>query len=134
LFSSATVPFEGPWIVACHDDRAVLTFLVKTLREANCRVFQAYDGLACYELALEIPTIQLLVVNSHLGAMDGPALIERIRMELPHVAVLHVGDDSEGRLPQDVPTLDEPFSAHQLLTAVSCLLPPDSKGPTMPDA
>jgi DNA-binding response OmpR family regulator len=107
--------------VACHDDAAVIGLITRTLRAANCRVFEAFDGLACYELSLAFP-IQLLVVNSRLGAMDGPTLIGHIRTELPHIAVLHVGPDPEGRLPPDVPTLAEPFSAEQLLEAVRPLL------------
>ena len=122
MLSPATTAFPGPRIVACHDDRAVLGLVTRTLRAANCRVFEAFDGLACYELALEIPALQLLVVNSHLGAMDGPTLIEHIRRELPHIAVLHLGPDPERRLPADLPTLAEPFSAEQLLEAVRPLL------------
>lgn len=124
MSSPATTPFQGPRVVACHDDRAVLSLITQTLRTAGCRVIEAYDGVACYELALEIPAVRLLVVNSHLGELDGPALIERIRTELPHVAVLHVGSDPEGRVPLDVPTLAEPFSAEELLVAVKGLLPP----------
>ena len=121
--SQPTTAFYGPRVVACHDDRAVLTLITQTLRATGCRVFEAFDGLACYELARAI-SIQLLVVNSRLGAMDGPTLIEHIRKEMPHVAVLHVGPDPEGRLPPDVPTLDEPFTADQLVSAVGPLVQP----------
>ena len=122
MLSPPTTAFQGPRIVACHDDAAVLRLITGTLRAANCRVFEAFDGRACYELAHEIPALQLLVVNSRLGAMDGPTLIAHIRKELPHIAVLHVGSDPEGRVQPDVPTLDEPFSAEQLLEAVRPLV------------
>jgi CheY-like chemotaxis protein len=127
MLSSATKAFQGPRIVACHDDNALLGLITQTLRAAGCRVFEAFDGLACYELALEIPAVQLLIVNSRLGAMDGPTLIAHIRAELPHVAVLHVGSDPDGRLPPDVPTLAEPFTADQLLTTVGRVLPDNGK-------
>jgi CheY-like chemotaxis protein len=121
--SPPTTSFYGPRVVACHDNRALLDLITRTLRAAGCRVFEAFDGLACYELTHAIP-IQLLVVNSHLGAMDGPTLIKHIRAEMPHMAVLHVGPDPEGRLPPDVPTLAEPFTADQLLSSVGPLLQP----------
>jgi len=95
---------------------------VKTLREAGCQVVKAYDGLACYELALELPAVRLLVVNSHLGEMDGPSLIQHFCTELPHIAVLHTGPDPDHRVPPDVPTLSEPFNAEQLLPAVGPLV------------
>jgi len=131
LSPATTAAFHGPWIVACHDDSAVLTTIIQTLREAGCRVFQGYDGISCYQLALALPKLQLLVVNSRLGEMDGPELIGHIRTELPHIAVLHVGPDPDGRLPRDVPNLAEPFTATELLVAVSWLLPDrgnDSQG------
>lgn len=124
MLSPTTTAFQGPRIVACHDDGAVLALITGTLRAAGCRVFEAFDGLACYELALEIPAIRLLVMNSRLGAMDGPTVIARLRAELPYVAILHVGPDPDDRLPPDVPTLAEPFSAEQLLGAVRALLSP----------
>jgi two-component system, cell cycle sensor histidine kinase and response regulator CckA len=126
LLSPPTTALDGLRIVACHDDGAVLGLITRTLRAANCRVYEAFDGLACYELALAMP-IQLLIVNSRLGEMDGPTLISHIRAELPHIAVLHVGPDPDRRLPPDLPKLAEPFSADQLLAAVCRLLPDDSK-------
>jgi DNA-binding NtrC family response regulator len=122
MSSPATTALDGSWIVACHDDEVVLSFLIRTLRLAGYRVVQAYDGLSCYKLALEMPALQLMVVNSRLGQMDGPALIERVRSDVPHVGVLHVGSDPDGRLPPDVPNLAEPFTAAQLLEAVGPLL------------
>jgi CheY-like chemotaxis protein len=134
MLSPATSGLQGLWIVVCHDDGGVQSLVTHTLRAAGCRVFEAHDGLACYEMALGMPFLRLLVVNSRLGAMDGPALIGHIRAELPEIAVLHLGPDPEGRLPPDVPTLDEPFSPDQLLTAVSHVLRRDGHGPALKDA
>ncbi len=97
-------------------------------------MYQAYDGFACYELALAIPTLELLVVNSHLGVLDGPELIRRVRLERPQIAVLHVGSDRDGRIPPEVPNLAEPFSVDQLLEAVDRLLPPGGNTHTLQDA
>jgi two-component system, cell cycle sensor histidine kinase and response regulator CckA len=132
MLSRTTAAFHGPRVVACHDDAATFALITRTLRDAGCRVFPAYDGFACYELALAIPSLELLVVNSRLGTMDGPTLIQHIRAELPHVAVLHVGPDPESRIPPDVRNLPEPFSADQLLAAVDHLLPPSGESPVPP--
>jgi DNA-binding response OmpR family regulator len=111
---------DGPRIIVSHDDPAVLDFITSTLRSVGYHVFQAYDGVSALELALLLPN-RLLVVNSRLGALDGPELIQRVRKQLPHVGILHIGADDQQRLPPDVPTLPEPFSADQLLAAVASI-------------
>jgi DNA-binding response OmpR family regulator len=102
----------------------VVSFTTAVLRRAGYRVFQAYDGLATYGLAVELPDVQLLIVNTQLGDMDGLELIDHVRKELPSVAILHLGTAPEDmrRLPPDVPDLAEPFTAEQLLAAVGPLL------------
>jgi two-component system cell cycle sensor histidine kinase/response regulator CckA len=127
LLSQATTAFDGLRVITCHDDHAVLRLITETLRSTGCRVIEAYDGLSCYELAHQISPLQLLVVNSRLGAMDGPTLVEHVRTELPHIAILHVGPDPERRLPPDLPQLAEPFSPDELLAAVSRLWPHGGK-------
>ena len=115
---------NGERIVVCHDDGAVLAFITGVLRRAGYRVFQAYDGLATYGLAVEIPEIQLLIINTQLGDMDGLQLIDHVRKEQPIIAILHVGTDPEdaSRPSPDVPNLAEPFTADELLAAVGPLL------------
>jgi DNA-binding response OmpR family regulator len=123
--SSLTHPApNGERIAVCHDNGLVLSFITGVLRRAGYRVFQAYDGLATYGLAIEIPEIQMLIVNTRLGAMSGLDLIDHVREVRPTVAILHVGTDPEdaSHLPPDVPNLAEPFTAEQLLSAVGRLL------------
>jgi DNA-binding response OmpR family regulator len=108
----------------CHDDRQVVSFTTAVLRRAGYHVFQAYDGLATYGLAVELPDVQLLIVNTQLGDMDGLELIDHVRKKLPAVAILHLGTAPEDmrRLSPEVPNLAEPFTAEQLLAAVGPLL------------
>jgi hypothetical protein len=50
-------------------------------------------------------------------------LFDRLRKELPSVAVLHIDPDpAHQELPADVPTLRQPFTKDQLLTAVGEIL------------
>jgi hypothetical protein len=50
--------------------------------------------------------------------MDGPELIRLVRYMRPKVHILHVVEESDESTPPDVPTLREPFTPTQLLTAV----------------
>ncbi len=60
--------------------------------------------------------------------MDGPALIRFVRAQLPALPILYLQNQEQTRdgppegLPADVPTLREPFSPEQLLSAVRPLL------------
>jgi DNA-binding response OmpR family regulator len=101
--------------------------IVDTLRKENHCVFQAYDGLAALELALNLRTIDLLRTNTSMPGLNGPQLIRQVRKELPTLPILYVKnlDSPEAPpdgLPPDVPTLREPFTAEQLLSAVKPLL------------
>jgi len=115
----------GPWrIVATDDDPQLLARVVTCLRDAGHCVFAAYDGDAACEIALLIPGLHLLITNTRLGTMSSRELIKRVRREKPELPILHVGDpvpDVEGLL-LDVPTLREPFTPEQLLTAVAVLV------------
>jgi DNA-binding response OmpR family regulator len=104
--------------------------IVDTLRRENYCVFQAYDGLAAMELVLNLRVIDLLITNTRMPGMNGPALIRQVRERMPTLPILYVKnlDSPEGTphgLPPDVPTLSEPFTAEQLLSAVRPLLVKD---------
>lgn len=101
--------------------------IVETLRKENYCVFQAYDGLAAMELVLNLRVIDLLVTNTTMPGLNGPELIRQVRDEMPKLPILYVKnlDAPEAPphgLPPDVPTLRQPFTAEQLLSAVRPLL------------
>jgi DNA-binding response OmpR family regulator len=114
-----------PWrIVATDDDPNLLALVVTTLRDAGYCVFAAYDGDAACELALALSELDLLVTNTRLGTGSARQLIRLVRQEKPDLAILHVGDplpNPDGLL-SDVPSLREPFTAEELLSAVQRLL------------
>jgi DNA-binding response OmpR family regulator len=105
--------------------------MVRTLRAADHCVFQAYDGLAAFELALALRDIDLLITNTQMPGLNGPELIRHVRAALPTLPILHVKNQGQSKaadgLPADVPTLHEPFTADQLLAAVRPLLQRDGK-------
>ena len=105
----------------------LLDMIVRTLREDDHCVFQAYDGLAALERCLNLRRIDLLITNTSMPGLNGPDLIRQVRAKLPTLAILYVKDlgspdDVPGGLPPDVPTLGEPFTPDQLRAAVQPLL------------
>lgn len=101
--------------------------IVDTLRKEDHCVFQAYDGLAALELCVSLREIDLLVTNTEMPGLNGPQLIRQVREQMPTLPILYVKnlDSPEATpdgLPPDVPTLHEPFTAEQLLSAVRPLL------------
>ena len=85
-------------------------------------VFQAYDGQAAEELCLELPDIELLVLNTFGTGIDVGELIRAVRQRRPNLPVLHIGNSAPDSLPLDVPTLAEDFSADTLLRSVAALM------------
>jgi response regulator RpfG family c-di-GMP phosphodiesterase len=120
--SPARAPFYGRRIVIC-DYNALLISITGLLRMSGYCVFQAYDARAARELCHELPNIELLILNTTGTGTDTPSLVRDIRVEHPRLPVLHIGISALEGLPSDVPTLDESFTADQLLSTVGGLLP-----------
>jgi len=123
---------QGANIVVADEKPALLDLIVRTLRGADHRVFQAYDGQAAFELAMGLRDIDLLITNTHMSGMMGPELIRYLRVKMPTLPVLYIQNEEQPAdvardLPPDVPTLREPFTAEQLLAAVRPLLQRDGK-------
>ena len=85
-------------------------------------VFQAYDGLAAQELCVQLPDIELLVLNTFGTGIDVGELIRVVRQRLPNLPVLHIGNSVPDSLPPDVPTLAEDFTADTLLLSIAALM------------
>ncbi len=127
------VPPEGCTIVVADEDRALLAFMVDTLRESGCRVFAAHDARAAYELVVHY-AVDVVVTNSCVGQVEGDHLVHALRRVRPTLPILHISAgrqqdrEVEARIPLDVPSLEEPFTAEQLLVAVGALLPGQDLG------
>jgi CheY-like chemotaxis protein len=123
---------NGAYIVVADEKPPLLEMIVSTLRSADHRVFQAYDGQAAYELALALRNIDLLITNTEMPGFNGPELIRHVRELLPTLPILYIKNQEKPTsvpigLPPDVPTLNEPFTAEQLIAAVEPLLQRDGK-------
>lgn len=114
---------EGRRIVIC-DYNALLLSVTGLLRLAGYCVFQAHDGYAAQELCLELPKIDLLILNTYGTGIDTGDLVRGLRVLRPGFAVLHIGLSEVAGLPADVPTLLEGFTPEDLLRNVRALLNP----------
>lgn len=112
---------DGRRIVIC-DYNQLLQSVTGLLRMSRYAVFQAYDGLAAQELCVELPDIELLVLNTFGTGIDVGELIRVVRQRRSGLPVLHIGNSIPETLPSDVPTLAEDFSADTLLLAVAGLM------------
>jgi DNA-binding NtrC family response regulator len=109
-------------VVIC-DFNPLLVSVTGLLRMSGYCVFQAYDGEAAAELCRELPNIGLLVVDTGGTGMYTPALVRTARKIHPGLPVLHIGKSTIPGMPPGVPTLEESFTADQLLSAVGALVP-----------
>jgi two-component system cell cycle sensor histidine kinase/response regulator CckA len=112
---------EGRRIVIC-DYNALLLSITGLLRMSGYCVFQAYNAAAARELCQELPNIELLILNTTGTGTDSPTVVRQVREQRPGLPVLHSGRAKVDGMPADVPTLDESFTAEQLLEAVKELL------------
>ena len=111
-------PRDAWRIIATDRDHTKLRTVTKILRDAGHCVFGAPDGRAALELVIKIPGIDLLLTNTRSGAMNGRELIRLVRYMRPTVRILHITEESDEDVGQDVLTLREPFTPMQLLTAL----------------
>jgi CheY-like chemotaxis protein len=127
----APSPNDGWRILVTDDNPTKLYALTQTLRDAGHCVFAAYDGESALELVTLLPELDLLITNTRLGHVDGPELMRRSRALKANLPILHVAHDQAGDdgVPPNVPTLREPFTPNQLLTAIQTLMAGRREGP-----
>jgi hypothetical protein len=119
-------PSEGSRRVVICDYNALLLSVTGLLRMSGYAVFQAHDGYAAEELCILMPKIDLLIVNTYGTGIDVGVLCRNVRAVKPGLAVLHIGSSIPDGLPDDVPTLDEAFTAEGLLQTVEGMIDPAS--------
>ena len=115
-------------IIVADEDRAVVAFIIKTLREDGHAVFHAYDVLAATQLAFALEPCDLVLSNTKVEGADGVELVVQLRRKRPEVPVIYLAShgrstpEVERQLPPDVPILREPFTAEKLRAAVNVML------------
>lgn len=117
----------GAHIVCADENPRLLDFIVTTLRKAEHRAFQAYDGLAALELVMALRVVDLLITDTRMPGLAGPQLIRQVRAQFPALPILYLKNQTApvgipDGLPPDVPVLLEPFTAEELIEKVDELL------------
>jgi CheY-like chemotaxis protein len=127
--SLPSAPLRGLRIVVTDDDPKLLLKIVEILSDAGHNVFAAYDGQSACELAEYIPNLDLVISNTRMGSMKAPELIARVRAVKPWLGILHMGDPLPAGPLTGVPSVREPFTAVELLDAISALLASSANAP-----
>ena len=123
---SSPPPALQPRILVVEDDTASRTALAQCLREEQCTVYEAADGVAGLELAgREAP--QLVILDLMLPKLDGIHVLEKLRQsnavpvivvsarrgEHDRVEALNLGADDY---------LTKPFTVRELLARIRAVL------------
>jgi DNA-binding response OmpR family regulator len=123
-------PTSGPvprHIIVADEDRAVVDFVIKTLREDGHAVFHAYDVLAATQLAFALEPCDLVLSNTRVEGADGVELVVQLRRKRPTLPIIYLANNGqsslevERQLPADVPILRLPFTAEQLRATVNAM-------------
>ena len=126
--SRVPTPLRGRQAIVAAADPALVQRVTDVLRAADLRVYRAYDAQATYELAVQLG-VDIVVTNSCIGTIDGDILVHALRRRLPHLPILHISGGGaqdrlvEARIPEDIPSLELPFSDQELVQAVAAVLP-----------
>ena len=114
-------------IIVADEDRSVVAFIIKTLREDGHAVFHAYDVLAATQLVYALDPCDLVLSDSKVEGADGVELVVQLRRRRPQVPIIYLANgrstpEIERQLPADVPILRVPFTAEDLRAAVNEVL------------
>jgi two-component system, NtrC family, response regulator GlrR len=122
--SASSGLLDRPRIVIADEDRALVEFVIQTLRKDGNAVFHAYDALSAAQLAFSLDRCDLLISNTRIEGVAGVELIHQLRARLPNLAIIYVANvgrsspELEGQLPSDIVILREPFTAEELRATV----------------
>jgi CheY-like chemotaxis protein len=108
-------------ILFVEDEPTVRQAGVAVLRRLGYSVIEARNAKEALAIAgTQSPDIQLVISDVIMPGMDGPSLVEQLRLRAPRIASLlmsgYTGDVllQRGGLPADQPFLEKPFSAAAL--------------------
>jgi two-component system, cell cycle sensor histidine kinase and response regulator CckA len=124
---SPAVPIKST-ILVVEDEKGVRDFISGVLRQLGYTVLEAGDGEeALALLKLHRDTCTLIVTDVIMPRLNGPALVERLRVASPGLKVLYVsgytGDTiKQNGLSAKEPFLQKPFAPQALTYKVTELL------------
>lgn len=113
----------GGTLLLVEDDDLLRPTLAGNLREAGYEVVESSSAEVALALLHTLPRLALVVADLVLPGLDGPTLVQRLRLERPGLpAVLMTGDDLPGPPLSEVALLTKPIDPQQLQGAVRAAL------------
>jgi two-component system cell cycle sensor histidine kinase/response regulator CckA len=115
-------------IVIVDDEEPVRRYVERVLRDAGYSTSLAADGPEAIALAAHMDTIDILVTDLMMPAMQGDELARRLRQDRPGLKVLYLTGYSDHLFKEkttlwaDEAFLEKPCSVQGLRQAVSLLL------------
>jgi PAS domain S-box-containing protein len=118
----AIIPLK---ILLVDDEDLVRSATADMLAEAGHIVHQAHSGPAALSMLSEDPGYDMLVTDYAMPLMSGAALIRECRRTAPEMAALLVTGYASATtdVPPDVPRIEKPFRASELLRRIARLAP-----------
>jgi CheY-like chemotaxis protein len=110
------------------DDEPALRYLIgRGFRNRGYETVEASDGRAALDVVRSATQpFDLVVTNSRMPHLDGPALAARLRELYPHLPIIHLSGSHAARhkkpMPPEVPTIFKPFNLDDLLDEADKLL------------
>jgi DNA-binding NtrC family response regulator len=120
--------FSGRHIIVADEDRRMVDWIIRTLRDDGHAVFHAYDVLSATQLAIGLEVCDLLISNTKVEGSEGVELIQYLRKHRPTLPIIYLANigrstpEMEAKLPTDIPILREPFTVENLRGTVAAML------------
>jgi PAS domain S-box-containing protein len=117
-----------PLVLVVEDDPRVRDLLVEVLREQECRVVEAADGLSGLRILKDTPSIQLVISDIGLPGMDGRRMVEEARAAHPQLKVIlmtgyaHSLALTEGLRDPDMVLVTKPFGIDEITRRILSVL------------
>jgi CheY-like chemotaxis protein len=119
--------YDGDAILVVDDEPAIRSVVVRVLRRHGYRVLEASNGEDALDIAaMHDGPIRLVVSDVNMPAMNGNALMERLRTWFPGMRFLLISGDATPAVPGGTAAgitefLAKPFTPSELLASVSRL-------------
>ena len=109
--------------VVIDDDPGMRSLMAVSLEQCGYRVIDVASGHEAIDAAQRVPHIDLIVADLELnGGLQGPALVNALRLMNGYMPVVFVSDRSAGVIGVADPVLRKPFLGGEWLNAVSSVV------------
>jgi PAS domain S-box-containing protein len=129
-FSRPSSSRDEETILVVEDEASVRTLTRRILEKNGCRVLEARSGADGLDVSERHPgPIDLVISDVVMPELNGPEMIERIAKKRPESKFLYMSGYTEeatlSALDPEIPFLNKPFTAKELLQKVREVLNPE---------